>query len=123
MAIKPKTVDELYGHNSDLVQVDSYGSIKDLILRRKITGRMEIVEASKNKEYYDQQKELTWSINCTEGVYRFVTIKEKHTIDELAEEWSEGPLDKKLKEKEIRKELMPLEKITILECYHEKEKK
>lgn len=123
MAIKPKTVDELYEHNGDLVQVDSYGSITDLVLRRKITGRLEIVEAAKNKEYYDSQKEIIWGINCPKGFYRFVTIKEKHTVEELAEEWSKGPLEKKLKEKEIRKELMPLEKITILECYHEKEKK
>ncbi len=121
MAIKPKTVDELYEHNGDLVQIDSYGSITDLILRRKITGRMEIVEAAKNKEYYEGQKELIWGINCPKGVYRFVTIKENHTIEELAEEWSKGPLEKKLKEKEIRKELMPLEKITILECYHKGE--
>jgi len=94
-----------------------------LILRRKIKGRLEIVEAAKNKEYYDQQIKLIWGINCPEGFYRFVTIKENHTIDELAEEWSKGPLDKKLKEKEIRKELMPLEKITILECYHKGEQK
>ncbi|MDP2909162.1 MAG: hypothetical protein Q8N77_05130 [Nanoarchaeota archaeon] len=118
-SIKPKTVDELYEHNGDLVQVDSYGSITDLVLRRKITGRMEIVEASKNKEYYGQQKELIWGINCTKGFYRFVTIKENYTIDDLAEEWSRGHSEKKLKEKEIKKEFMPLEKITILECYHE----
>lgn len=120
MAIKPKTVDELYEHNGDIVQVDSYGSITDLILRRKIKGRMGIVEVSKNKEYYGQQKELIWGINYPGGFYRFITMKEKHTVEELAEEWSISPLDKKQKEKEIKKELMPLEKITIIECYHKK---
>lgn len=123
MAMKPKTVDELYKHRGDIVQVDGYASIKDRILGRKVKGRMEIPTAWEDEEHYKEQKDLIWAINNPNGdFYRFRTVKEGYTLDGILDEITKGPLDKEMREKERKKELMPLEKVTILECYHKDEK-
>lgn len=122
MAIKPKTVDELYKHRGDIVQVDGYASIGARILRKKVKGKMEVPSFWEDEEHYKEQKDLIWVINFPGGFYRFRTIKEGHNLDEILDDISKGPLDRKAKEKEWKKELMPLEKVTILECYCEDKK-
>lgn len=119
--MKPKSVDELWEHRGDLVEVNKYSSVWNWIFRKKIIGRMEIPNAWENKDYYNKQKGLIWTVHPLidlGGEYMFFTIKEDYTLDQFVEEWSKSILHKKQLKQKYSKELVSLEEIKIIECYH-----
>lgn len=120
MAMKPKTFDELYNHKGDVIQVDSYTSIWNRLCKKKITGTL-IFRGDKAMWIgYKTVPILVHNNDEKEPNIRMDLIKEGYSIKDIVDERLEqakGPLEKKVIKEEC-KNLVPLEKITIVKCYH-----
>lgn len=119
MTIKPKTFDELYYHKGDIIQIDKYLSIWDRICKKKITGTL-IFRGDKRMWLDYKTVPILVHNNAEKEPYiRMELIKEGYSIKDIMDErkQTEGCLEKKVMKEEC-KNLVPLEKITIIKCYH-----
>jgi len=110
--ISVNSVEELWGHQGDIIKIGVYKGIINLILRIKMKGRLEIQEAWKNREYFDEQKYLVWAISSTKnrGTYIFRTLKKGTTISDII---GKGGIN----EKNFKKRIIPLRRIKIVTCF------
>lgn len=120
MAKKLKSVNELYEHKGDIIQIDEYSSIWNRIKRKKITGTFILMG---DEERWKNYKTIPMSVYDNYGngpKFLIYIVKEGHSLEEVVKERQKearGPLEKKATKEEC-KNLVPLEKITIVECYH-----
>ena len=115
--VKLESVDDLWYHRGDLMEVEAYSSLWKKIRGKKLKGKMEVPEAWEQKDFYEAQKDLIWSLTDEKGQkYNFRTIKQGYTLDDVLDDVE--PEFKELHKKQYQKELVPLSDIKILECYH-----
>jgi len=115
-------LDELWEHRGDIIEIDGHEGVADVFLRRKLRGVYHLPSSWEERSYYEQHNYLIWGLRSsrTHGDFTFRTLREGHSLAEMLED-ARGPEERKDMERKWKKDLIPLSKIRIVECYHEPE--
>ncbi len=117
----PKTVEELWGHRGDIVEIDVYWSLLGRLLRKKITGYLRVPSSWEDKNYFSQQHNLCFSIYSPSEreEYCFNIFKEGYSLEDELDNVAGGPVQRKILRSQWLRGLVPsLGKIRIIECNH-----
>lgn len=117
----PETVEELWHHRGDIVEIDVYWSFVGRLLRKKLIGYLRVPPAWEDKDYFSQQHDLRFEIYSPNDreEYSFHIFKEGYTLDGELDVAGVGPVQRKILRESWIKGLVPsLDKIRILECKH-----